>query len=227
MELPEWDASIGPVSYETAVARMEQRVADILAGRARGLVWLLEHPPLYTAGASAKPQDLVDPGRFPVHSTGRGGQYTYHGPGQRIAYVMLDLRHRGLDLRIFVRDLEQWLIDTLAGFGIAGGRREGRVGVWVETPTGSAKIAALGLRVRRWITYHGVSLNVNPDLGHYAGIVPCGISDAGVTSLAAMGIAVTMEEVDLALRHCFEKVFLPGAFPDLRLPEPVPLAEAG
>ena len=171
-------------------------------------MWLLEHPPLYTAGTSATPGDLLDASGLPVYRSGRGGQYTYHGPGQRVAYVMLDLRRRArMDLRCFVRDLERWLIDALATFGVVGLRREGRVGIWVETGGSEAKIAAIGVRVRRWVTFHGVSLNVAPDLGHYRGIVACGIREHGVTSLAALGVEATMEEVDGALRRSFGAVF--------------------
>ncbi len=208
MNLLEWDASTGPVEYRGAISRMEDRVAAILAGDAPELIWLLEHPPLYTGGTSAQPEDLIGSSVIPVFPTGRGGQYTYHGPGQRIAYTMLDLRVRGRDVRKYVRNLEQWLIDVLAGFGIDSKREDGRVGVWVNHPNrGIAKIGAIGVRVRRWITYHGISLNVDPDLSHYASIVPCGISDAAVTSLADLGVDVTLEEVDLALRHCFENIF--------------------
>jgi lipoyl(octanoyl) transferase len=204
----EWRVSDELVAYEDAVAAMEERVAAIREGRASELVWLLEHPPLYTAGSSAQPGDLLDPGRLPVYQTGRGGQYTYHGPGQRVAYVMLDLRARGPDVRAFVGDLEAWLIDTLAAFNLRGERREGRVGIWIDQGGGrEAKIAALGVRIRRWVTYHGVALNVEPDLEHYAGIVPCGIAEHGVTSLFAEGVTATMAEVDAALRASFEHVF--------------------
>ena len=204
----EWSVAAAPVSYPDAVAAMEERVAAILAREAPEQVWLLEHPPLYTAGTSARADDLLDPLGFPVFKSGRGGQYTYHGPGQRVAYVMLDLATRGrMDLRCFVRDLEQWLIGTLAEFGIAGMRREGRVGIWVEADEGEAKIAAIGVRVRRWVTFHGVSLNVDPDLSHYRGIVACGIREHGVTSLAALGVEATMDEVDRALRRSFDQVF--------------------
>ena len=187
---------------------MEERVAGILAGRAAEHVWLLEHPPLYTAGTSAQAGDLLDTQGLPVFKSGRGGQYTYHGPGQRVAYVMLDLAgRRRMDLRCFVRDLEQWLIGTLAEFGVAGMCREGRVGIWVETDGGEAKIAAIGVRVRRWVTFHGVSLNVSPDLAHYRGIVACGIREHGVTSLASLGVEATMADVDRALRRNFDAVF--------------------
>jgi lipoyl(octanoyl) transferase len=209
---PEWVVSDALVGYPAAVAAMEARVAEIRAGRRPELVWLLEHRPLYTAGTSADAADLLQPARLPVYRTGRGGQYTYHGPGQRVAYVMLDLMRRaeagGPDLRQTVRALEQWLINTLRQFGVSGERRQGRVGVWVACPNGDeAKIAALGIRVRRWVTFHGVSLNVSPDLSHYEGIVACGIRDHGVTSLAALGIPATMAEVDDALRAEFEALF--------------------
>lgn len=216
MDTVEWQISDLPVPYEDAVAAMEQRVADIRAGTVGDLIWLVEHPPLYTAGTSAAPADLLTPDRFPVYPSGRGGQYTYHGPGQRVAYVMLDLRHRNRDVRCFVRDLEEWLIATLAGFGVTGRREAGRVGVWVDRGQGRgiAKIAAVGVRIRHWITFHGISLNVDPDLSHYSGIVPCGIDDAGVTSLVDLGITASMAEVDAALQHCFGKVFgAPGAEP--------------
>ena len=192
---------------------MERRVAAIRAGDAPECVWLLEHPPLYTAGTSAKPDDLLTPNRFPVHSTGRGGQYTYHGPGQRIAYVMLDLNKRGKDVRAYVCALEGWVMATLSVFGVIGETREGRVGVWVTRGDGGAgpedKIAAIGVRVRRWVTFHGISLNVNPEIEHYSGIVPCGVNSHGVTSLAGLGKSVTMDEVDEALRASFETHFGP------------------
>jgi lipoyl(octanoyl) transferase len=181
---------------------MERQVAAIRAGEAEEQVWLLEHPPLYTAGTSARTEDLLNP-RFPVHATGRGGQYTYHGPGQRVAYVMLDLkqRYQGTpDLRHFVWTLEDWLIRTLAALGVQGERREGRIGIWVTTPAGEAKIAALGIRVRQGVSYHGISLNVSPDLSHFQGIVPCGIREYGVSSLAALGVDAGMAEVDAALK---------------------------
>jgi lipoyl(octanoyl) transferase len=204
----EWRISRTPVDYRTAVDQMEQRVAAIRAGAARELVWLLEHPPLYTAGTSARDEDLLEPGRLPVHRTGRGGRYTYHGPGQRIAYVMLDLRRRGQDVRCYVHQLEEWVIRTLARFGVYGERRNGRVGIWVARAGGrEAKIAAIGVRVRQWVTYHGIAINIDPDLDHYRGIVPCGIAEHGVTSLAALGVAVTMEEVDTALRATFGEAF--------------------
>jgi lipoyl(octanoyl) transferase len=189
---------------------MEERVALIRAGQARELVWLLEHPPLYTAGTSAKDADLLAPARFPVHRTGRGGQYTYHGPGQRIAYVMLDLERRRPDLRRYVCDLEDWLIAALARFNVRGERRAGRVGIWVDRGGGREdKIAAIGVRVRRWVTYHGVALNVDPDLEHFSGIVPCGVAEPsyGVTSLVDLGLPVTLSEVDSALMTTFDAVF--------------------
>ena len=213
----QWAVAAGLVGYERAVAEMEARAEAIAAGVAPERVWLLEHPPLYTAGTSARPQDLVD-ARFPVHKTGRGGQFTYHGPGQRIAYVMLDLNRRRPDLRAYVASLEAWLVDTLAALGVAGETRADRVGVWVARPDkppsldgdpAEDKIAALGVRVRRWATFHGVALNVAPNLSHYAGIVPCGIGQAhlGVTSLRDLGLATTMEETDAALRAAFERRF--------------------
>jgi lipoyl(octanoyl) transferase len=189
---------------------MEVRVEAIRHGAADELVWLVEHPPLYTAGTSAKPNDLLDADRFPVHETGRGGQYTYHGPGQRVAYAMIDLRERGQDLRAYVRGLEAWVIETLSTFGINGERRDGRVGIWVAHSDGREdKIAAIGVRVRHWVTYHGISINVSPDLNHFSGIVPCGIGEEhlGVTSLADLGIDASMEDVDSALKACFTKVF--------------------
>lgn len=210
-----WRFSDGPVDYPAAVAEMEARVADIRAGTAPELVWLLEHPPLYTGGTSAKADDLRDPSRFPVYATGRGGQYTYHGPGQRVAYVMLDLRRRGGDVRAHVCRLEDWIIGTLARFNVKGERREGRVGIWVDRgphPLGGRredKIAAIGVRVRHWIAYHGVALNVDCDLGHFAGIVPCGVAEPryGVTSLLDLGIIAPMAEVDAALRSAFDEIF--------------------
>ena len=204
----EWSVAPEPVLYPDAVAAMEERVAGILARRAPEQVWLLEHPPLYTAGTSARADDLLDPSGLPVFRTGRGGQYTYHGPGQRVAYVMLDLAaRRRMDLRCFVRDLERWLIGTLGEFGVVGMCRDGRIGIWVETEGGEAKIAAIGVRVRRWVTFHGVSLNVAPDLTHYQGIVACGIREHGVTSLAALGIEASMADVDRVLRRNFDSVF--------------------
>ena len=205
----EWLIRDGLLPYPEAVAFMEQRAEAIAARQARELVWLVEHPPIYTAGTSAKESDLLD-ARFPVFKTGRGGQFTYHGPGQRVGYVMLDLKPRGGDVRGFVRDLEEWLIRTLARFNVKGERREGRVGIWVARRGGREdKIAALGVRVRRWVTFHGVSLNVEPDLSHFSGIVPCGIREHGVTSLHDLGIFVSMADVDVALRSAFEEVFGP------------------
>ncbi|RME64461.1 MAG: lipoyl(octanoyl) transferase LipB [Alphaproteobacteria bacterium] len=204
----EWITSRAPVAYEDAVAWMEARVAAIAAGTAPQAIWFLEHPPLYTAGTGAKPGDLLAPDRFPVYRSGRGGQYTYHGPGQRVGYVMLDLRRRNNDLRAFVHDLETILIDSLASLGVTAARRAGRVGVWVVHGDGrEEKIAAIGVRVRRWITFHGFSLNVCPDLAHFAGIVPCGLPDFGVTSLAALGHPATMAQVDAALRAALVRVF--------------------
>ena len=202
-----WRLSADAVDYDYAVAEMERRVAAIRARAAGEQVWLLEHPALYTAGTSARPEDLIDAGRLPVHATGRGGQYTYHGPGQRIAYVMLDLKARGGDLRAYVARLEDWLIATLAALGVHGERREGRIGIWVADGASEAKIAAIGVRVRRWVSYHGVSLNIAPDLDHYRGIVSCGIRDHGVTSLKALGIEVGMADVDRILRENFEALF--------------------
>lgn len=213
----EWRVEPGLQPYEDAVRGMEERVAAIRAGSADELAWLVEHPPLYTAGTSARKEDLLAPDRFPVHATGRGGALTYHGPGQRVVYLMLDLASRHRDVRRFVRAIESWLIGALAEFGIEGERREGRVGIWVERPGGEAKIAAVGLRLRHWISYHGVSLNVAPDLSHYDGIVPCGIGEYGVTSLADLGVAASMEEVDDALLRRFASVF--GETP--RQPVPV------
>ncbi|MBJ3778221.1 lipoyl(octanoyl) transferase LipB [Acuticoccus mangrovi] len=219
----EWAISDALVDYAAAVAAMEARAEAIAAGKARELVWLVEHPPLYTAGTSAKAEDLMAPDRFPVHKTGRGGQYTYHGPGQRVAYAMLDLRHRGRDVRAYVHGLESWLIDTLAAFNVDGETREDRVGVWVRRPSGAGedKIAAIGVRVRRWVTFHGIALNVEPELEHFAGIVPCGVRGHGVTSLADLGRIVTMEEVDAALRRAFEARFgaTVAAAPPLTLTE--------
>ncbi|WP_413204168.1 lipoyl(octanoyl) transferase LipB [Rhodospirillum sp. A1_3_36] len=204
----EWRFADTRVPYPDALAFMEDRVAKICAGEARECLWMLEHPPLYTAGTSANARDLLAPDRFPVYEAGRGGQYTYHGPGQRIGYVMLDLRNRGRDVRCFVHRLEDWVIRALAEFNVVGERRDGRVGIWVSRGGGREdKIAAIGVRVRRWVTYHGFSLNVEPDLTHFQGIVPCGISEHGVTSLWDLGIHVTMEEVDSALMRTFPLVF--------------------
>ena len=204
----EWKISDSPVPYEQALAEMEQRAAEIREGSAPELVWLLEHPPLYTAGTSAKAEDLVDPDKFPVFNAGRGGQYTYHGPGQRVAYVLLDLKKRNSDIRAFVQDMEAWVIDVLAQYQIKGEIREGRVGVWIQNGSREDKIAAIGVRVRKWVSFHGISINVEPDLSHYDGIVPCGISEHGVTSLVDQGIPVTLPEFDIELRESFEKVFL-------------------
>jgi len=205
----EWKISSGLIPYEEAMSVMEARVAAIIRGAAPEMVWLLEHPPLYTAGTSAKPSDLLTPEALPVHYTGRGGQFTYHGPGQRIAYVMLDLKRRNAqDVRAYVQALEEWIIRSLAAFNIIGERREGRVGIWVEKPDGSeAKIGALGIRVRKWVTYHGIALNIHPDLSHFSGIVPCGVSAHGVTSYADLGHHVTMQEIDAVLRSEFSALF--------------------
>ncbi len=216
--MPDWIIEPGLTDYETAVRRMEERVAAISAGAADELIWLVEHPPLYTAGTSARAQDLTDPGRFPVHAAGRGGQYTYHGPGQRVVYVMLDLNRRGRDVRQFVAALEKWVIDALAEFNLKGVIRPGRVGVWIERPdlpplpdgtTREDKIAAIGVKLRKWVSFHGISINVEPDLSHYSGIVPCGISGHGVTSLVDLGLPVTMADLDLALQTRFRDSF-PG-----------------
>lgn len=199
-----WSVSHGLVPYEAASAAMIERAAAVAEGRASELVWLLEHPPLYTAGTSAKADDLLAPARFAVHRTGRGGQFTYHGPGQRVIYVMLDVRRRFGDVRAFVAALEDWIIAALAGLGVESEKRQGQVGVWVRQGSGYAKIAAIGVRLSRWVSSHGISLNVSPDLSHYDGIVPCGIRDAGVTSLAALGRSTDMTTVDLALRAALE-----------------------
>ena len=213
----EWLTEKNPVGYEMAVSRMEERVADIRDKEASEIVWMLEHPPLYTAGTSAKEGDLLE-AKFPVYKTGRGGEYTYHGPGQRVVYVLLDLKKRqteGPDVRGYVWSLEEWIIQTLAVFGIKGERREGRVGIWVETePYGGhageeAKIAAIGVRIRRWVTYHGIAINLNPNLSHFSGIVPCGISEHGVTSIHALGRDdISMDDLDRALKDCFRSVFI-------------------
>ena len=212
----EWAFAPGLTGYDEAVSFMEARVEAIRAGEAGELVWLVEHPPLYTAGTSAKAHDLLEPSRFPVHKSARGGQYTYHGPGQRVAYVMLDLTGRRRDVRAYVHDLEQWIIGALDSFNVRGEMRDGRVGVWVDRsrpgePRCEDKIAAIGVRVRRWITYHGIALNVEPDLSHFLGITPCGISEdgLGVTSLVDMGLPVTMADADEALRRSFETIFGP------------------
>ncbi|MEP9371688.1 lipoyl(octanoyl) transferase LipB [Mesorhizobium sp. KR1-2] len=215
----EWRIEPGLTPYEDALAFMESRAAAIRDGSAGELVWLVEHPPLYTAGTSAQPTDLVDPDRFPVFNAGRGGEYTYHGPGQRVAYVMLDLKRRREDVRAFVAALEAWIIATLDRFNVRGERREDRVGVWVvrsdrpPMPDGSPaedKIAAIGIRLRRWVSFHGIAINVEPDLEHFGGIVPCGISEHGVTSLVDLGLPVTMTDLDVALKASFETVFGPA-----------------
>ncbi|MHA7849490.1 lipoyl(octanoyl) transferase LipB [Roseovarius sp.] len=214
----EWITSAGLTDYDTAIREMEARADAIAEGRAGEAVWLLEHPPLYTAGTSANPADLRDPNRFPVHPSKRGGQYTYHGPGQRVVYVMLDVGRRGRDVRAFVKQLETWVIDTLDQFNIRGEIREGRVGVWVVrddkplTATGRKpedKIAAIGIRLRKWISFHGISINVEPDLEHFSGIVPCGITEHGVTSLVDLGLPVSMTDLDVALKRTFEDSFPP------------------
>jgi lipoyl(octanoyl) transferase len=206
-----WHDSLAlEVPYQTAISEMEAQVAAIHDGSAPERVWLLQHPPLYTAGTSANPADLLTPDRFPVIATGRGGQYTYHGPGQAVGYVMMDLTQRGSDVRRYVHDLEEWLIRSLSLLGVQGERREGRVGIWVrrdEPEPREDKIAAIGVRVRRWVSYHGVSLNVAPDLEHFSGIVPCGIEEHGVTSLANLGIDATLEDAGAAMREAFESVF--------------------
>lgn len=213
-----WRIAPGLVAYDEAVATMEATVAEIAAGRADELVWLVEHPPLYTAGTSAEPGDLVSPDRFPVFQTGRGGEYTYHGPGQRVVYVMLDLKRRQQDVRAFVAALEAIVIQTLAAMNVTGERREDRVGVWVRRPEkpplpdgrmAEDKIAAIGIRLRRWVSFHGFSLNVDPDLTHFSGIVPCGIREFGVTSLVDLGLPVMMPDVDIRIRAAFETVFGP------------------
>ena len=208
-----WAVSPDRVPYPEAVAAMEARAAAIAQGTAGELVWLLEHPPLYSAGVSARPEDLLNAGDIPVFETGRGGQFTYHGPGQRVAYVMLDLNQRGRDVRRFVRGLESWIVDALTTFNVDSGPRDGRVGVWVERRDGPLtredKIAAIGVKIRKWISFHGISLNVEPDLSHFSGIVPCGIREHGVTSLVDLGRPVTMVEADAALRTAFVSVFGP------------------
>ena len=208
-----WAVSTGYVDYPAAVAAMEARAAAIADGTAGELIWLLEHPPLYTAGVSAKPGDLIQPDRFPVFESGRGGQFTYHGPGQRVAYVMLDLTKRGRDVRAFVAALEAWIIDALAAFNVTGELRDGRVGVWVERKgpgwSREDKIAAIGVKLRKWVSFHGISLNVEPDLDHFGGIVPCGQTEHGVTSLVDLGLPVTLDETDAALKASFEKIFGP------------------
>ena len=220
-----WAVSTGYVDYPAAVAAMEARAAAIAEGTAGELVWLLEHPPLYTGGVSAKADDLIAPDRFPVFASGRGGQYTYHGPGQRVAYVMLDMTKRGRDVRAFVQALEAWIIAALATFNVVGEMREGRVGVWVERKgpgwSREDKIAAIGVKLRKWVSFHGISLNVEPDLEHFTGIVPCGQTEHGVTSLVDLGLPVTLDEADAALRASFTRVFGPVA------DAPSPLAGEG
>lgn len=221
-----WTTSKEPVAYPLALAAMEERARQIRAGDAPELIWLLEHPALYTAGTSAQIADLKDPDRFPIYTAGRGGQYTYHGPGQRIAYVMLDVQRRfGSDVRAFVCALEHWVIDSLAEFGIRGEIRPGRVGVWVVLPNEGGvekKIAAIGIRIRRGVSFHGISLNVAPDLTHYDGIVPCGIAEHGVTSLHDLGHPASMKDVDMSLRRTFERTF--GVTADSHEPVETPLA---
>ena len=202
----EWRISDAPVPYPEALAEMEARAAAIAEGAAGEQIWLLEHPPIYTAGTSARDEDLID-ARFPVYRTGRGGQFTYHGPGQRVGYAMLDLKRRKPDVRAYVHDLEEWLIQALAEFNVKGERREGRVGIWVQRGMKEDKIAALGVRIKRWVSFHGVALNVDPDLSHFTGIVPCGVTAHGVTSLADLGIVASMADVDVALKRSFGKVF--------------------
>lgn len=218
----EWRIESGLTPYDHALAFMESRADAIRQGTAGEIVWLVEHPPIYTAGTSAQQDDLVDPDRFPVFKTGRGGEYTYHGPGQRVAYVMLDLKRRREDVRAFVAALEAWIITALAAFNVQGERREDRVGVWVvrpdrpPLPDGSPaedKIAAIGIRLRRWVSFHGIAINVEPDLGHFSGIVPCGVTDHGVTSLVDLGLPVTMADLDVALKAAFEEIFGPADAP--------------
>lgn len=214
----EWRISEGLVGFREAERLQEARVAAIAAGEAPELIWLLEHPPLFTAGTSAKPEDLLDPDRFPVFETRRGGEHTYHGPGQRVVYAMLDLNRRGRDVRRLVWSLEEWAIQALERFNIQGERREGRVGVWVRrtdkaAPEREDKIAAIGVRLRRWVSFHGLAINLDPDLDHFAGIVPCGVTGHGVTSLVDLGVTATMADLDLALRASFETVFGDGAGP--------------
>jgi len=204
----EWKISDQLVTYPDALALMEKRVRAIRAGDAGELVWLLEHPPLYTAGTSADPADLVDPDRFPVYDAGRGGQYTYHGPGQRVGYFLLDLKKRGRDVRQFVFSLEEVIIRSLAAFGVTAERRAGRVGVWVTRSDGrEEKVAAIGVRVRQWVTFHGISINVEPDLSHFSGIVPCGIAEHGITSMTDLGLPITMDDLDVVLKGVFDEVF--------------------
>lgn len=202
----EWKVSAQPVPYPEALAEMEARAAAIAEGLAEEQIWLLEHPPIYTAGTSARDEDLIE-ARFPVYRSGRGGQFTYHGPGQRVGYAMLDLKRRKPDVRAYVHDLEEWLIQALAEFNVKGERRQGRVGIWVMRGGREDKIAALGVRIKRWVSFHGVALNVDPDLSHFTGIVPCGVKAHGVTSLADLGITAGMAEVDVALKKGFDKIF--------------------
>lgn len=212
----EWKVSKQPVPYGSAVEWMDTRIAQIISGTAPEVVWLLEHPPMYTAGTSSNVKDLIDPDRFPVFKTQRGGQYTYHGPGQRIIYVMLDVAKRGHDIRKFIKDLENWIIDTLAEFNLAGEVRKGRVGVWIQRPdlpfssqgtVVEQKIAAIGIRLRKWVSYHGISINLNPNLNHFSGIIPCGIDGFGITSFADLGRQTTFKDLDLALRKTFNQTF--------------------
>ncbi|MDB2414439.1 lipoyl(octanoyl) transferase LipB [Rickettsiales bacterium] len=204
----EWKNSSKLVPYTQAIGFMEERVREIYEGKADECVWMVEHPPLYTAGTSAKQDDLIDKTRFPVYETGRGGEFTYHGPGQRVVYVMLNLKERkAMDIRKYVCNLEQWIINILAHFDIDGQRRQGRIGIWVEDGVSESKIAALGIRVRRWVTFHGIAINISPDLSHFGGIVPCGISEYGVTSMQKQGVTASFEEVDAVLKSEFEKIF--------------------
>ena len=212
----QWEISDGEVDYNTALKKMDKHVQQIISGEADEKIWLLEHPSLYTAGTSANKKDLVEPNRFPVFETKRGGQYTYHGPGQRVVYVMLDLNKRGKDVKKFVENLEAWIIHTLAEFNVVGQSRSGRVGIWVERPDKpkningiieEEKIAAIGVRLRKWITFHGLSINLDPDLSHFQGIIPCGIKEYGVTSLVDLGLPVSMTDLDIALAKSFSKVF--------------------
>ena len=206
----EWKYTQGLVPYDDALTMMQARVAGIVSGEQPECLWFLEHPPLYTAGTSAKADDMVSPDRFPVYQAGRGGQYTYHGPGQRVVYVMLDVKtYAGQDIRYFVWMLEQWMINTLHHVGIVGERRSDRIGVWVKKKETEAKIAAIGIRLKKWVSYHGISLNVCPELEHFSGIVPCGIRDYGVTSLADMGVKISMDEIDAILESEFKKLFIP------------------
>jgi lipoyl(octanoyl) transferase len=203
--LPQWQISDNLIDYQDAVSFMQERVEEIYHEKSPELVWLLQHPPLYTGGSSAKMSDLLDKNRFPVYETSRGGQFTYHGPGQRIAYIMLDLKRRQKDIHRFIHALEQWIIDTLTMLGVQGERRQGRIGIWVPTPSGDKKIAALGIHLSHWISYHGIALNINPNLEHFRGIIPCGLKDYGVTSLQDLGLNVTMERVDQALKKAFQQ----------------------